>query len=29
LALCRKLSARDVEEILKLLDATCPGVRER
>ena len=28
LALCRKLSARDVEEILKLLDATCPGVRE-
>ena len=28
LALCRELSARDIEEILKLLHATCPGVRE-
>ena len=28
LALCRGLSARDIEKILKLLDATCPGVRE-
>ena len=25
---CRELSARDIEEILKLLHATCPGVRE-
>ena len=28
MALCRELSACDIEEILKLLDATCPGVRE-
>jgi hypothetical protein len=28
LELCRKLMAHDMEEILKLLDATCPGVRE-
>ena len=28
LALCRELIVRDIEEILKLLDATCPGVRE-
>jgi ankyrin repeat protein len=28
LALCGELSARDMGEILKLLDTTCPGVRE-
>jgi ankyrin repeat protein len=28
MALCRELSACDIEEILKVLDATCPGVRE-
>jgi len=28
LALCRELIVRDIEEILKLLHATCPGVRE-
>jgi hypothetical protein len=28
MALCRVLSVRDIEEIRKLLHATCPGVRE-
>jgi hypothetical protein len=28
MAICRELSARDIEEILKLLHATCPEVRE-
>jgi hypothetical protein len=28
MALCWELSACDIQEILKLFDATCPGVRE-